>query len=456
MRRCIGLFVALFIVHGAASSGRAQGIIPSTAGPINSSMAGASTAAPIEFGGSYWNPAIISGLSEQEVLLSGGVVLPSIGLQSTIPANSIFGRFPATTRSGFAASSSGVSAAIASGFSFRLEDQSPLTLGLGIFGIAGGGVNFAGDSSVPVLAPHNPPATFGVGPIYSNLSLLSINPMASYQATEKLAVAVGPMISSGTANFAPAFFAPTTAGKGLLTFPYATNSHPFWGAGFQIGTLYEINDDWNIGFSYKSPIWQQKWKYNAAYPNGANRQIGVQASLPEMFSWGVAYKGIENALIDIDLRYIDYANAQLFGQSVRNGGLGWKSVFAVATGAQYALTEKLTLRAGYLYNTNPVPNPVTLFNVQAPAISQHTLSLGSSYALTENITISAAWVHAFTNSIEGPILQIPGASIRSTVQVESILMGVNMAIGGRKKKPATTAPVVIEEPTDTADRPTAL
>src|SRR5439155_14941855 len=87
-----------------------------------------------------------------------------------------------------------------------------------------------------------------------------------------------------------------------------------------------------------------------------------QASLPQILSWGVAYKGLPKTLIDVDLRYIDYANSELFGQKVIDGGLGWRSVFAVALGAQYQATDRLTFRAGYLYNTNPIPNPVTLFN----------------------------------------------------------------------------------------------
>ena len=177
----------------------------------------------------------------------------------------------------------------------------------------------------------------------------------------------------------PLFSLPHRAPFGLPSFPSATNSHPFWGAGFQLGLLYEVNDNWNVGFSYKSPIWQQRWQYNASTRTKAENPISLQASIPEIFSWGVAYKGIPKALIDVDLRYIDYANAQLFGQSPSSGGLGWRSVFAVATGVQYSLTERLTLRGGYLFNTNPIPAPVTLFNVQAPAITQNTLSLGASY-----------------------------------------------------------------------------
>jgi long-chain fatty acid transport protein len=86
---------------------------------------------------------------------------------------------------------------------------------------------------------------------------------------------------------------------------------------------------------YKSPIWQEKWAYNANTPSLAERSIGVQAQIPAIYSWGVAYKGLPGVLIDVDLRYLDYANTSLFGENVEVGGLGWKSVFAVATGAQY-------------------------------------------------------------------------------------------------------------------------
>ena len=337
MRRSVQFGVLLVCLVTRASPGRAQGVIVPSAGPINSAMAGASTAAPIEFGGSYWNPAIISGLSSQEFLLGSALIFPNINLQSTIAADSVLGQFPSTTRSGTARSSSGVASNLATGFSFRMDDESPLTMGLGVFGLVGGGVNFAGSATTPVLTPHLPPKYFGFGPIYSDLALLSINPMASYQFTDRLAIGGGPVITSGAVNFAPAFFAPTPGTFGLPTFPSATNSHPFWGAGFQLGLLYEVNDDWNVGFSYKSPIWQQRFEYNATYKDQSPRSISVQASLPAIYSWGVAYKGLPQTLIDVDLRYFDYPNAQLFGQSPSSGGLGWQGVFAVATGGSMPL-----------------------------------------------------------------------------------------------------------------------
>src|SRR5262249_27788085 len=53
---------------------------------------------------------------------------------------------------------------------------------------------------------------------------------------------------------------------------------------------------------------------------------------------------------------------------------------------------------------------------------------------TENVTAYIAWMHAFRNSIEGPILQIPHSSIRLDGQVDSLWTGVNITFGALKRK----------------------
>jgi long-chain fatty acid transport protein len=416
----------------------AQGIIAPGAGPINRAMAGASTAAPVDFGSSYWNPANLSGLERQEFLLGTELLIPSTHFESVLSAGSINGVLPRQTRRGVARSDSGVTPGLAVGVATRLSDDSPLTIGLGVFGFVGGNVNYAGDPGIPVLAPRQSPRYFGFGPIYANASFLALNPMVSYRLGERLSIGGGPVITSGTMSLNPAFFAPESKdGLGLPTFPAATNARTFWGGGFQFGLLYELDDCWNIGFSYKSPVWQERWAFNAATRELFPRRIGVQAQIPAIYSWGVAYKGIEGFLVDVDLRYLDYANADLFGQSLSNGGLGWQGVFAVATGAQYALTDRLTLRGGYLFNTNPIPAEGTLFNVQLPAIIQHTLSIGASFNLTKDIVFSAAWVHGFRNSIQGNVLEERGIFSRFDTQLDSIVMGLNVKFGGRRSPGGT-------------------
>ena len=432
---------AIGLLASCSSSALGQGIVAPGAGPINRAMGGASTAAPVDFGSAYWNPANLSGLERNESLLGSELIIPSTHFTSSLPAGAINGILPRQGRDGVARSDSGVIPSLATGVSFRLADDSPVTFGLGVFGFVGGNVDFAGNPSNSLLSPNRPPRTFGFDPIYANAAFLALNPMASYRVSERLSIGGGPVITSGTMSLSPAFFAPGPKRDGgvLSTFPAATNARPFWGGGFQLGVLYELNEDWNLGFSHKSPVWQERWGFNAANPDLSPRRIGVQAQIPSIDSWGLAYKGIDRALIDVDLRYLDYANAALFGQSVRDGGLGWRGVFAVATGGQYALTDRLTLRAGYLFNTNPIPETATLFNVQLPGITQHTLSFGSSFALPDDITMSAAWVHGFRNSIQGNIVQETGAFTKLDTQTDSIVLGLNTQFGG--KRHATATPV---------------
>jgi long-chain fatty acid transport protein len=162
----------------------------------------------------------------------------------------------------------------------------------------------------------------------------------------------------------------------------------------------------------------------------------------------VAYKGFERTLIDLDLRYLDYKNTDLFGTPAppRGNGLGWRSVVAVALGGQYQATDRLTLCMGYLFNINPIPSARTLLNVQLPAISQHLFALGATLKVTEDIPFTLAYSHAFRNSISGPIAQFPGTSVREEVQVDSIIAGLNIQFGGKRR----SAPAVAPEPVDPA------
>ncbi len=429
--RICALVLGFIVAFVMTASG--QGVIAPGAGPINRSMAGASTAAAFDFGSSYWNPATISFLEREEALIGTELIIPSMHYSSQLRAGSIAGVFPSTNRYGTSRSDSGVPTNLATGASFKLNPDSPLTMGILISGLVGGNVNFAGSTTAPTLGPRQPPNFFGVGPVYANLALLSIKPMASYLVSDKLSIAFAPVITTGTAQFNPAFFAPGPKDQfGVPTFPVATNSRPFWGGGFELGTMYEFDENWNFGFSYKSPVWQEKWVYNSYTPDYTARTIGLQADMPAIYSLGAAYKGVDRLVIDVDVRYFDYANAPLWGDLPVSGGLGWKSIMAVAAGGQYQLTDRLTLRGGYLFNQNPIHEINTVFNVQAPGFIQHTLSLGASLRMSDNILFTVGWVHGFRNTIEGPIGQIPGSSARMDAQTDSILAGLTIQYGGRK------------------------
>lgn len=163
MRRIVPLIGVLLVLPGLRAE--AQGLVAPGAGPINRGMAGASTAAPVEFGSTYWNPANLSGLERPEFLIGSELLIPSTHLTTFLPAGAVNGVFPPRSRYGAARSDSGVVPNVATGVAFRLDDDSPWTYGLWVFGFVGGNVNFAGNPSTPLLAPRRPPNFFGFGPI---------------------------------------------------------------------------------------------------------------------------------------------------------------------------------------------------------------------------------------------------------------------------------------------------
>jgi hypothetical protein len=65
--------------------------------------------------------------------------------------------------------------------------------------------------------------------------------------------------------------------------------------------------------------------------------------------------------------------------------------------------------------------------------------MGASFQLTENVTATLAWMHAFRNSIEGPILQIPNSTVRLDAQVDTLWAGFNIKFGGRKRNGTASA-----------------
>ena len=92
--------------------------------------------------------------------------------------------------------------------------------------------------------------------------------------------------------------------------------------------------------------------------------------------------------VAVDVRYLTYGGATLFGDPISEGGLGWEGIFALAVGAQFQINDGLTVQVGYEGNENPIPDVLTLFNVQLPVIGKHVLSGGLTMRLADNLTSS--------------------------------------------------------------------
>ena len=435
------LLVAWILAVAASNAAAQFGPMLSGAGPVNRSMGGASTAAPVTASGAlFWNPATLSGLDGSQLDVGAELLFPHTNLSSSVPANSFGPGFPPVDMAGTTGNEDAVFAMPTIALAYRPE-KSPFTYGLGVFAAAGFGLNYPGSTTNPVLTAPAPNG-LGFGSIFSEYQVLQIAPALVYDVNDELSLSISPLLDIGMLQLDPAVFAaPDDAnGDGFATYPPGTHSRSAWGGGFNLGAYYRTGD-WGFGSAYKSPQWFQSYRFNTTNELGQPRAAEFNLDLPAIVSVGTSYNGFERWLLAADLRYLDFENTDGFGDSgfAPTGalqGVGFESIFAVALGAQYLLSDAMSVRLGYSWSENPICDSQTAANVASPLTIEHTLYAGASYHVTDSFSLSLAYSHGFENSISGPIVlptgAVPGTSIQSTTAVDMILVGATVKFGGPK------------------------
>lgn len=449
------LLLGLLVLALVASPGHAQfGFINNGIGPIGRVIP--TVAAGIDAPGAvYWNPASISGLERSELAAGIDSVFPRSTLASTVDAGALGLGLPLHTLSGSNTADNGVFPLPYLGLVYK-PDDSPWAFGLGIFSVGGFSVNYPASTTNPVLTPQ-PPQGIGLGSIYSQLIVLEVNPVVSYRLTDHLSFGIGPAIGLANVKVDPAFITSPDAAAGGIFAKYPSGVHtPFiWGGGAEAGLFYTLDQGWRLGASIKSPRWFEKERFQSQDQAGGPRFFTFKADVPMIVSAGVAYAGFDRWLFAADAHYIDYGNAAGLRQSGFDStgavmGIGWRSIWAIALGAQYRMTDGLTLRAGYTWNQSPVDSQQAFFNVASPAIVQNAFTVGATYQVTEDLSFSAVYGYGFPNSVSGPIVlpggSLPGTNITNTASGQLVVLGATVRFGGCKCKRPTAPTVRVEPP----------
>ncbi|MHB0960539.1 MAG: OmpP1/FadL family transporter [Pirellulaceae bacterium] len=413
-----------------------QGLAFSGIGPINASMGGAATAAPIDSSGALmWNPATISGLETSEISFGITLAMPSSDLGSLLPAGTFGPGLPPITMMGEDGSEPGVSPVPNIGYVER-SDGSPWTFGLGVFGIGGFRTNYSSSLTNPVLTPA-PPAGFGAGRISAEADLVQILPTASYALSDQLSVGFAPSLTLARLSAESLIFAaPNDAnGDGFPTYPSGRGNRVQFGGGFQVGVYYITERYWHFGAALKSPQWFEPFRFKTEDELGRPRTEKITVEYPLIATVGTAYSGFERFVFAADARFFDYGHAAGFQGSGldANGaltGLGWSSIFAASAGVQYKVCEPFFIRCGYSYNQNPISEADIGFNIASPVITQHFSFVGASLRVSEHTIFSTTYIHGFENEVSGPIQSmygpVPGSSVYSAVSLDALAMGITV------------------------------
>jgi long-chain fatty acid transport protein len=204
-----------------------------------------------------------------------------------------------------------------------------------------------------------------------------------------------------------------------------------YGGGFRIGWIGQVNNALNLGVTYQSKTYASAFaRYKGLFAEGGKFDV------PANFAVGASYKLGPNATVSADLERIQYsgvksiansdANQALLG-SANGPGFGWHSVSVIKTGFDYAVTPALTARAGYNHSGAPFDFTQNFFNLLAPAVTQDHLHVGATWTTKGEKEISFAYVHAFSNTLNGALNSIPasagGGSANLTMYQNSFQIG---------------------------------
>ncbi|NNC34916.1 MAG: hydrocarbon degradation protein [Croceitalea sp.] len=430
MRKCILSCMMLFTVALFSQAGHImQGV-----GAVNMSMGGAATAQPLDISGAlHWNPAAISVFDENTLKFDLGLFFSSPELRSTVPEFDSNGQPTGNFFSGVTEDDRGVSPLPALAMVWSKEN-SRHTFGASAFGISGFGVTFPESATNPINLPQS---SGGFGSIESNYILLQVGFAYAYELSDNFSIGVQPNFNYATLELMPNPTAnPTQAG-----YP-STDKASAFGIGAQIGFFYDSGSGFKAGTSYKTTQHFSDFEFDNTYLDNTTATNSFNMDYPAIFSLGVGYS-LGTIDMALDYRLVDYENTDGFSTTgwsptASVTGFGWENINIISAGIQYKGIQKLPLRIGYTYSSNPINSDVAFFNIPATAIIKNAFQLGLSYESSANLGFDAVFHYGSSgDATSGPVLNpqfisdsppygaIPGSEVAYDMTTSMFMVGVH-------------------------------
>ncbi|MCJ7500274.1 outer membrane protein transport protein, partial [bacterium] len=138
--------------------------------------------------------------------------------------------------------------------------------------------------------------------------------------------------------------------------------------GFNVGALYNANDNLSFGFAYRSGTTMEidgdvSLKVKATGTEFTTFSASADVGLPATAALGVNYKFSDAWQANLDLDWTGWSSYDKLevkdsSGAVRNGLVSakdYEDVTAVRVGVEYALSDTWALRGGFLMEPNPIP-----------------------------------------------------------------------------------------------------
>ena len=393
------------------------------------SMGGTSAALSLDAASVITNPAGIVGVGKR-VDFGASYFNPSVSYQAQ--------EIPGLPQAGMAVGSThkfdsqrGASPVPALGLVLPIDEQ--LSFGIGAYGIAGMGVDFAQN-------------LYG-GVTYSSYSQMRFAPGVAYKVNDALSFGVTANVMYATMGY--------DAAEGMLQVSHQAASA--FGIGATAGAQLKAMKGLTFGAAYETKSWFQDFKFSIPAHQPLDPTTGrpavdaggqpfilpasvdkVTFDQPSTATLGVAFAMLEPLTLAADVQWIRWSesngqNLPAYNSDVTQTGampwnLNWDDQWVFKVGAQYRASKMLALRVGYNYGKMPLDPTRAFENIAFPAVAEHHITGGLGLDVTDRFSINLAGMYVPETKLSGSNAQ--QQFIRS-YETSMSQFALDMAIGYR-------------------------
>lgn len=200
-----------------------------------------------------------------------------------------------------------------------------------------------------------------------------------------------------------------------------------WGVGFNVGTVYELNENNRFGLSYH---YSPEIEASGTVSYQGNDNIGdLKMPLPSMAEFS-GYHRIENTkfAVHYSIQYISWSD---FDSLVTTDGTNikdykWKDTYHYSIGGTYYINQNWEARIGYMFDEG-VQDSLT--SVSVPDSDRQWFSAGASYHFNKDQTLDLGFTYLLGEDVkvEDTInggAENGGLSLNTTTKATAMLFGV--------------------------------
>ena len=174
-------------------------------------------------------------------------------------------------------------------------------------------------------------------------------------------------------------------------------------------------------------------------------EISTSITLPQSFSFGVAYRPIPKLELELDGVWMGWSSFDRLEIELPDGTTtvsprDYDDTLTIRFGAEYAALPMLDVRVGYVYDPTPVPGE--RLTAALPDIDRHVVTAGGSYHLTSNYGAHLGLVYVLPGSKTTAMDDPFAPAYKGTYDVSALVLGLSLT--GRFGAAAPPPPDVTE------------